>query len=122
MKLRLDEYYYIINDDWDYIEEYMPDDIADKLDEFEKTHDQDDVFDYLNKLYEHIQVINKEYDVVDFDLEKSYIIYTAIIKIDNKYYSFEYYNSAYWNFEDTVDENQELTEVKPKEITITIYE
>ena len=32
MKLRLDEYYYILNMDygWEEIEEYMPDDMADK--------------------------------------------------------------------------------------------
>ena len=40
MKLRLDEYYYILNANYglEEIEEYMPDDIADKYLEFCKSH------------------------------------------------------------------------------------
>lgn len=34
MKLRLDEYYYIINDEWDEIENYMPEDMAEELEKF----------------------------------------------------------------------------------------
>ena len=36
MKLRLDEYYYILNINygWEEIEDYMPDDIADKYQNF----------------------------------------------------------------------------------------
>lgn len=33
MKLRLDEYY-IINDEWDEIENYMPEDMAEELEKF----------------------------------------------------------------------------------------
>lgn len=122
MKLRLDEYYYIIKNYWDDIEEYMPEDMVNRLDEFSETHNQDEIFDYLDKLYAHIQVVDKEYNIEVIDLEKSYIIYTAIIKIDDKYYSFEYYDTNYWNFKDTVDVDEELTEVKPKEKTIIVYE
>lgn len=34
MKLRLDEYYYIINDELDEIENYMPEDMAEELEKF----------------------------------------------------------------------------------------
>lgn len=34
MKLRLDEYYYIINDERDEIENYMPEDMAEELEKF----------------------------------------------------------------------------------------
>lgn len=34
MKLRLDEYYYIINDEWNEIENYMPEDMAEELEKF----------------------------------------------------------------------------------------
>ena len=55
------------------------------------------------------------------DLDKSYIAYTAIIKINGKYYSFDWYDTRYWNFEDKVDEDRDLIEVFPKEVTITEY-
>ena len=53
MKLRLDEYYYILNLNygWEEIEDYMPDDIADKYLEFCESHNSDEVYDYLKKLY-----------------------------------------------------------------------
>ena len=44
MKLRLDEYYYILNENYglEEIEEYMPDDIADKYLEFCESHNSDE--------------------------------------------------------------------------------
>ena len=36
MKLRLDEYYSIINKEWDDIESYMPEDMAEKFEKFEE--------------------------------------------------------------------------------------
>lgn len=44
MKLRLDEYYYILNINygWEEIEDYMPDDIADKYLEFCESHNSDE--------------------------------------------------------------------------------
>lgn len=59
MKLRLDEYYYILNINygWEEIEDYMPDDIADKYLEFCESHNSDEVYDYLKLLYSYIQVI-----------------------------------------------------------------
>ena len=116
MKLRLDEYYYILNINygWEEIEDYMPDDIADKYLEFCESHNSDEVYDYLKRLYSYIQVINLEYTILDIDLEKGYIEYKAIIKVNNKYYSFDYYQSSYWDFKDTVDEDTDLIEVFPK--------
>lgn len=124
MKLRLDEYYYIFDANYglEEIEEYMPDNIADKYLEFCKSHNSDEVYDYLERLYSHIQVIDLEYTVFDIDLEKGYIEYKAIIKVNNKYYSFNYYQSPYWSFEDKIDANIDLIEVFPKEVTITKYE
>lgn len=124
MKLRLDEYYYIFDANYglEEIEEYMPDNIADKYLEFCESHNSDEVYDYLERLYSHIQVIDLEYTVFDIDLEKGYIEYKAIIKVNNKYYSFNYYQTPYWSFEDKIDANIDLIEVFPKEITIIKYE
>ena len=123
MKLRLDEYYYILNRDYglEEIEDYMPKDIADKYLEFCESHNSDEVDDYLEKLYSYIQVVNLEYTILDIDSEKGDTQYKAIIKGDNKYYSFNYYQSPYWSFKDTVYEDIDLTEVFPKEVTITEY-
>lgn len=123
MKLRLDEYYYILNTNYalEEIEDYMPKDIADKYLEFCESHNLDEVDNYLKRLYSYIEVINLEYTILDIDSEKGYIEYKAIIKVNNKYYSFNYYQSPYWNFEDTVDENTDLIEVTPKKITTIIY-
>lgn len=121
MKLRLDEYYYIINDYWDEIEEYMPEDMANKLIEFMKSHNSEEINNYIKHLYSYIEVINTQYDIVDIDLEKGYTTYTAIVKINDKYYSFDYDHSYDWDFEQGLNSDQELIEVKPKEITTTIY-
>ena len=87
MKLRLDEYYYILNINygWEEIEDYMPDDIADKYLELCESHNSDEVYDYLKRLYSYIQVINLEYTILDMDSEKGYVEYKAIIKVNNKY-------------------------------------
>ena len=122
MKLRLDEYYSIISYDWEDIQDYMSEDMAEELLKFEKSHNQDEVFDYLENLYSYIQVIDLEYTVLDIDLEKGYTEYKAIIKVNNKYYSFNYYQTPYWSFEDKIDANVDLIEVFPKEVTITKYE
>lgn len=123
MKLRLDEYYYILNANYglEEIEEYMPDNIADKYLEFCESHNSNEVDDYLERLYSYIQVVNLEYTILDIDSEKGYAEYKAIIKVNNKYYSFDYYQSPYQSFKDEVDENVDLTEVIPKEVTTVIY-
>ena len=122
MKLRLDEYYYIINGEWDEIENYMPEDMAEEFEKFRESHTQDEIYNYLENLYSHIEVINNRYNINDIDLEKAYIDYIAIIKINNKYYSFDWYDTWYWNFEDKVDADADLIEVISKEVTITKYE
>lgn len=122
MKLRLDEYYAIISEEWVDIENYMPEDMAEELEKFRESHTQDEICNYLENLYSHIEVINNRYNINDIDLEKAYIDYTAIIKIKDKYYSFDWYDTWHWNFEDKVDANADLTEVFPKEVTITKYE
>ena len=121
MKLRLDEYYSIISGTWEGIESYMPKDIVKELLKFELSHNYYEISDYLENLYSYIEVIDSKYNINDIDLEKSYINYTAIIKIKDKYYSFDWYNTRYWNFEDKVDVDADLTEVFPKEVTITEY-
>ena len=121
MKLRLDEYYYIINGEWDEIENYMPEDMAEELKKFEESHTQDEIFEYLENLYSHIEVIDTEYKIDDLELDASRVKYIAIIKIGDKYYSFGYWKTHYWYFEDKVDADEDLIEVTPKEITITTY-
>ena len=122
MKLRLDEYYSIINEEWEDIESYMPEDMAEEFEKFRESHTQDEIYNYLENLYSHIEVINSRYNINYIDLEKSYINYTAIIKIEDKYYSFDWYYTWNWDFEDQVDANADLTEVFPKEVTVTEYE
>ena len=122
MKLRLDEYYYIISYDLDGIEDYMPENMANELDKFSKSHNQDEIFDYLENLYSYIKVINSEYNINEVDLEKSLINYTAIIKIRDKYYSFNWYYTWNWRFDDRVDVDKDLVEVTPRKKTITDYE
>ena len=121
MKLRLDEYYSIISGTWEGIESYMPKDMVKELLKFELSHNYYEISDYLENLYSYIEVIDSKYNINDIDLEKSYINYTAIIKIKDKYYSFDWYDTRYWNFEDKVDEDTDLIEVFPKEVTITEY-
>ena len=122
MKLRLDEYYAIISEEWEEIENYMPEDMAEEFEKFRESHTRDEICNYLDNLYSHIEIINTQYRTNYFDLEKSYINYTAIIKIEDKYYSFDWYYTWYWNFKDQVDADKDLTEVFPKEVTITEYE
>ena len=125
MKLRLDEYYYIIDYyDWylEKLEKYMPKEIADKFSEFKKTHTYGELLKYINKLYSYIEIIDTEYHISVIDLDASYITYSAIIKINDKYYSFYYDVCPYRWFEDRIYINQELQEVKPKKKTITVYE
>lgn len=122
MKLRLDEYYFIINEEWEDIESYMPEDMAEEFEKFRESHTRDEIYNYLKNLYSHIEVIDSRYNINYIDLEKSYIDYTAIIKINDKYYSFDWDYTWYWNFEDQVDADADLTEVIPKEGTITKYE
>ncbi len=122
MKLRLDEYYAIISDEWEEIENYMPEDMAEELEKFEESHTQDEIFEYLKNLYSHIEVINTQYRTNYIDLEKAFINYTAIIKIEDKYYSFDWYYTWYWTFADQVEADKDLIEVTPKEVTITTYE
>ena len=123
MKLRLDEYYYILGDyEWEELEKYMPKEIADKFNKFKKTHTDDELLKYINKLYSYIEVIDTEYHISEIDLDDSYITYLAVIKINDKYYSFYYDVCPYRWFEDNIYINQELQEVKPKKETITVYE
>ncbi len=122
MKLRLDEYYAIINDEWEEIENYMPEDMAEELEKFEESHTRDEICKYLENLYSHIEVIDTQYRTNDIDLEKAFTNYTAIIKIKDKYYSFDWYYTWYWSFEDRVEADKDLTEVFPKKVTVTEYE
>ena len=121
MKLRLDEYYSIISGTWEGIESYMPKDMVKELLKFELSHNYYEISDYLENLYSYIEVIDSKYNINDIDLEKSYINYTAIIKINDKYYSFDWYDTEYWDLDEQVNANADLTEVFPKEVTVIRY-
>lgn len=123
MKLRLDEYYYILSADywWEDIDKYMPKDIADKYIKFCKSHNSDEIDDYIKNLYSYIEEVDTKYDIDYIDLEKSYIEYIAIIEVNDRYYSFNWYDSWDWSFEDRVDISVDLIEVFPKEVTVTKY-
>ena len=121
MKLRLDEYYAIISGTWEGIESYMPKDMIKELLKFELSHNYYEISDYLENLYSYIEVIDSKYNINDIDLEKSYINYTAIIKIKDKYYSFDWYDTEYWDLDEQVNADADLTEVFPKEVTVIRY-
>ena len=121
MKLRLDEYYSIISGTWEGIESYMPKDMVKELLKFELSHNYYEISDYLENLYSYIEVIDSQYNINSIDLEKAYINYTAIIKINDKYYSFDWYDTEYWDLDEQVNADADLTEVFPKEVTITRY-
>lgn len=121
MKLRLDEYYSIISGTWEGIENYMPKDMAKEFEKFCESHNYYEISDYLENLYSYIEVIDSQYNINDIDLEKSYINYTAIIKINDKYYSFDWYDTEYWDFDEQVNADADLTEVFPKEVTVIRY-
>ena len=122
MKLRLDEYYSIISGTWEGIESYMPKDMVKELLKFELSHNYYEISDYLENLYSYIEVIDSQYNINSIDLEKSFINYTAIIKIKDKYYSFDWYDTEYWDFDEQVNADADLTEVFPKKVTITRYD
>lgn len=119
MKLRLDEYYYIINEEWEGIEDYMPKDMSEELNKFKESHTRNEICNYLDNLYSHIEVIDPEYKIDDLDASR--VSYIAIIKIGDKYYSFNYWKTHHWYFKDKVDADEDLIEVFPKEVTITEY-
>ena len=121
MKLRLDEYYSIISGTWEGIESYRPKDMVKELLKFELSHNYYEISDYLENLYSYIEVIDSKYNINDIDLEKSYINYTAIIKIKDKYYSFDWYDTEYWDFDEQVNADKDLIEVTPKKVTTVIY-
>ena len=121
MKLRLDEYYSIISGTWEGIESYMPKDMVKELLKFELSHNYYEISDYLENLYSYIEVIDSKYNINDIDLEKSYINYTAIIKIKDKYYSFDWYDTEYWDLDEQVNADADLTEVFPNEVTVIRY-
>ena len=121
MKLRLDEYYSLISGTWEGIESYMPKDMVKELLKFELSHNYYEISDYLENLYSYIEVIDSKYNINDIDLEKSYINYTAIIKIKDKYYSFNWYDTEYWDLDEQVNADADLTEVFPKEVTVIRY-
>ena len=121
MKLRLDEYYSIISGTWEGIESYMPKDMVKELLKFELSHNYYEISEYLENLYSYIEVIDSKYNINYIDLEKSYIKYTAIIKIKDKYYSFDWYDTEYWDLDEQVNADADLTEVFPKEVTVIRY-
>lgn len=119
MKLRLDEYYWCASEYWDYIDEYMPKELADKMREIEKSDNSayDATNKFLEKTYSHLEVVEKELvDVIDGCPE-----YRVIIKLNNKYYSFFYFEDDVNSFDESFDMEQDLIEVTPTKVTVTKY-
>ena len=124
MKLRADEYNWILSEG-DAIPENTPKDIANKIKQYQKAYYDGDIitidkyWQLIKELYSYITIINIHYEIIDIDLEKSYIEYKAIIKIKEKYYSFIYRDSIYDMYD--YDADQELIEVKPTNVVVTKY-
>lgn len=124
MKLRADEYNWILSEG-DAIPENTPKEIADKIKQYQKAYYDgniitiDKYWQSIKELYSYITIINTQYEIEYIDLEKGYIEYKAIIKINGKYYSFIYRESPYGS--DGYDVDQELREVKPTNVVVTKY-
>ena len=124
MKLRPDEYNWILFGG-DTIPENAPKEIADKIKQYQKAYYDGDIitidkyWQLIKELYSYITIINIHYEIIDINLEKGYIEYKAIIKINGKYYSFIYRESPYGS--DGYNVDQELKEVKPTNVVITKY-
>lgn len=124
MKLSLDEYIWIISGE---IFASMSSEENSKYDELYKVNKEktseylDTLQDKYAKKYSYIEIIDLEYEILEIDLEKSYITYKAIIKLRDKYYSFEYDYSPYWDYETQYEGISELKEVFPHTETITEY-
>lgn len=78
--------------------------LEDKAEAWEKEHGLEEIED----------------EVIDYDLEKSYVTKRMVFKFDNHYYTFRYDYSYYWDDESVI--GIELQEVYPVEKTITVYE
>ena len=124
MKLRPDEYNWILFEG-DTIPENTPKEIAYKIKQYQKAYYDGDIitidkyWQLIKELYSYITIINTQYEIEYIDLEKGYIDYKAIIKINGKYYSFIYRESPYGS--DGYDVDQELKEVKPTNVVVTKY-
>lgn len=124
MKLRPDEYNWILSQG-DIIPENTPKEIADKIKQYQKAYYNGDIitidkyWQSIKELYSYITIIDIRYKVEYIDLEKGYINYKAIIKIREKYYSFNYTYSPFGA--DNYDVDQELREVKPTNVVVTKY-
>lgn len=124
MKLRPDEYNWILSEG-DSIPENAPKKIKDIIEQYWKAYYNNDIiaadkyWQLLKELYSYITIIDIQYEIIDIDLEKGYIKYKAIVKIKDKYYSFNYIYSPF-SIND-YDADQELREVKPTNIVVTKY-
>lgn len=79
----------------------------------------DKYWQLIPEFYSYITIIDIRYKAEYIDLEKGYINYKAIIKIREKYYSFNYTYSPFGA--DNYDVDQELIEVKPTNVVVTKY-
>lgn len=126
MKLRPDEFYWIVTEG-DVLPENAPKNIADKIEQYRKDYYNtnvaiDDYWRSIDTIYSYIDVIDLTYDMPYIDLEKSFAIYKAVIKIDGKYYTFTYKEGPYCNYKKQAREKDiELTEVTPIKETVTKY-
>lgn len=124
MKLRPDEYNWILSKG-DTIPENAPKEITDKIKQYRKAYYNSNIltidkcWQLIKEFYSYITIINIHYEIIDIDLEKSYIKYKAVIKIHGKYYSFIYRDSLYRDGD--YDADQELREVKPTNVIVTKY-
>ena len=124
MKLKPDEYNWILSEG-DTIPSNAPKEITDKIKQYQKAYYNSDIltidkyWQLITELYSYITIIDIRYKAEYIDLEKGYIDYKAIIKIREKYYSFNYTYSPFGA--DYYDADQELKEVKPTNVVVTKY-
>lgn len=124
MKLSIDEYIWVISGN---IFSSLSSEEESKYDELYKTNREkaskylDTLQDKYAEKYSYIEIIDLKYETLEVDLEKAYTTYKAIIKLRDKYYSFTYDYSPFWDFEDQYENISELKEVHPHTKTITEY-
>lgn len=124
MTLRPDEFYWIVSEG-DVLPENAPKNITDKIEQYRKDYYNtniaiDDYWQSIDDLYSYIDVINLKYNTIDIDLEKGYAIYEAVIKINDKYYTFTYKEGCNYK-KQSREKDIELTEVIPIKETVTKY-
>ena len=84
MKLRLDEYYSIINEEWEDIESYMPEDMAEEFEKFRESHTQDETYRIVDMYRKNKPINGIHYDswgnpILAYRVDKRHSLFFGLI-------------------------------------------